>query len=550
MTGTRTIGRIRRPALLGAVMGVVLPLAAFAATSLVRITSEQYRRTIEDVFGPTIQVEENAVAPGFRDEGLLALGTRKLTFSSAELETYEALAQSVGTQISQTKRRATFLQCEPKSEERPDEACAGPFIERVGLHLFRRPLTKDELAEYVAIHRSAAEKNKSFNAGVAAAVGSLLVSPEFLFRVERTLSAKEGAADSLDAWSRASRLSFFLWNSTPDAPLLAAAKSGALMTPAGLEKQVDRMLKSPRLEHGMRAFFSDMLGFDAFATLGIDANLYPRFTKHVHEDAQEQTLRTIVDHLLVRNRDYRDLLTTRDTFLTPSLAALYGVPLPRSKEELGGAVSWVPYTFPPQDPRVGLMSHASFLSLNSHPGTTSPTLRGKALREKLLCQKVPPPPGNVDFSIVQNTEDPRFKTVRQRLTAHRKDAMCAGCHRVTDPIGLSLEQFDTASQFRTMENGAPIDVSGELNGKNFEGLAALAGIIRDDPAASNCLVQRVYSYGTQRKPTDSERAWLKALPKELADGPGLRWRDLMRRVATNPEFYAAPVSGTVTAQSH
>src|SRR5690606_16587955 len=119
-------------------------------------------------------------------------------------------------------------------------------------------------------------------------------------------------------------------------------------------------------------------------------NLYPKFTKYVHEDAEEQTLRTIVDQLLRKNQPYGELFVTRETFLTPSLAALYGVALPRS-QELGGAIPWVPYEFPEHDPRVGILSQVSFLSLNSHPGTSSPTLRGKALREKLLCQKVPPP---------------------------------------------------------------------------------------------------------------------------------------------------------------
>src|SRR6185312_12724451 len=177
-------------------------------------------------------------------------------------------------------------------------------------------------------------------------------------------------------------------------------------------------------------------------------------------------LRTIVDLLLHRNGDYRDLFTTRDTFLTPALAALYGVPLARA-QELGGAIPWVPYHFSDSDPYIGILTQVSFLSLHSHPGRSSPTRRGKALRENILCQKVPPPPGNVDFSLVQNTNDPNFKTARQRLTAHRKEAMCAGCHKITDPVGLALENFDSAGSFRTSENGAPIDASGEYNGKPF-----------------------------------------------------------------------------------
>ena len=225
-------------------------------------------------------------------------------------------------------------------------------------------------------------------------------------------------------------------------------------------------------------------------------SFYPKFTLNAQNDAQEQTLRTIVDHLLHKNGDYRDLFTTRDTFLTPALAALYGVPLrtlagARRRGSVG-ALSFQPTS----DPYVGILTQVSFLSLHSHPGRSSPTRRGKALREIFLCQKVPPPPGNVDFSLVQNTNDPRYKTVRQRLTAHRNEPMCAGCHKIMDPIGLSFENFDTAGEYRTTENGAPIDASGELERQAAStAIQQLAQIIRDDPATTSCLINRAYSYG-------------------------------------------------------
>ena len=246
---------------------------------------------------------------------------------------------------------------------------AAPFIGRAGLFLFRRPATDSEVQSYVAMAGSAAETLDDFYAGLRAALVGMLVAPDFLFRVERTEpDPSQPDTHRLDAYSRASRLSFFLWNTTPDAELLAAAASGALDSTLGLHRQIDRLLSSPRIEDGLRAFFSDMLGFDGFATLSVDASLYPKFTKNVADDAREQTLLTIAHHLLDKNADYRDLFVTRDTFLTPALAALYGVPLPRS-QELGGAVPWVPYRFPEGDPHVGLLTQVSFLSLHSHPGT-------------------------------------------------------------------------------------------------------------------------------------------------------------------------------------
>lgn len=516
--------------------------------SLVRLTPQQYQRSIRDIFGDSIEVKDNKVAPGFRDEGLLALGTRKLTIGSAEMEQYEKLAQDIARQVVEPGRRATLLPCKPRSEQAADASCAGPFLRKVGLFLFRRPLSGPELQIYVRTHEAAAAKLGGFNAGLVAALSQMLVAPEFLFRAETSEPdpAKPGA-QRLDAYSMASRLSFFLWDSAPDTELLAAAEAGQLHTPEGLRRQAERMLSSPRTEAGLRAFFADMLGFDGFATLSIDSNLYPKFTKYVHEDAEEQTLRTIVDQLLVKNHEYGRLFVTRETFLTPALAALYGVPLPRS-QELGGAVPWVSYEFPENDPHVGILSHVSFLSLNSHPGTSSPTLRGKALREKLLCQKVPPPPANVDFNLVQDTNNPLYKTARQRLTAHATEAMCAGCHKITDPMGLALENFDTAGGFRTAEHGAPIDATGSLNGKDFDGIRELARVVQEAPGTTACLITRAYSYGTARKPSKEERTWLTKLQKDLGS-EGVKWRELMRRITLHPDFYSAPPALTVTARA-
>ncbi len=539
--------RVFKLALLGAGLGA-FAAPAQADMTLVRLTPEQYQRTIHEVFGPSIQLDANVVETGFRDQGLLAVGARKLTLTSAGLERNETLALQIAKEVVDPKRRATLIPCKPKAEDAADAACAGQFISRVGLHLFRRPLTDGEVKDFTATAAKSTQILKSFHAGLSAALVQMLVAPEFLFRVEHSEPdpAQPGKL-RLDAYSRATRLAFFLWDSTPDEPLLASAGSGEIMTEAGLARQIDRMLASPKMEYGVRAFFADMLGFDDFATLAIDTNLYPKFTKNVEDNAREQTLRTVADHLITRNRDYRDLMTTRDTFLTQSLAAIYGVPLPH-RQEMGGAVAWVPYQFPADDPHVGLLTQVSFLSLHSHPGNTSPTLRGKALRENLLCQRVPPPPGNVDFSIVQDTNNPLFKTVRQRLTAHRNNPVCAGCHRITDPIGLALEDFDAAGVSRSEENGAPIDASGDFSGKPFKNVVELAAILRDEPAVTSCVVDRAFSFGTARAPLAKEAEWLATVKADLTKN-GVKWRDLVRRIALNPDFYTVPAPETQRADA-
>ena len=527
----------RLPVLLaGLMLGAPAAASAAGEMTFVRLTPAQYQRAVHDIFGPSIQVDESAAVLGVRDRGLLALGARRSTLSAAELERYEALAQQIAAQVTDPARRATLIACRPQEDDAPDDACAARFITRAGRFLFRRPLAGDETDLYVAVARTAAETLGDYYGGLRAALAGMLVAPEFLFRVEHSEpEPRDSARLRLDAWSQASRLSFFLWDSAPDGLLLDAAESGELLSPEGLDRQVERLLASPRVEHGLRAFFSDMLQFDRFATLSIDSSLFPRFTKNVEDDAREQTLRTVADHLLNRNRDYRDLFVSRDTFLTPPLAAIYGVPLVRS-QELGGAVPWVPYRFPEGDSHVGLLAQVSFLALHSHPGRSSPTLRGQAVREIFLCQRVPPPPPDVDFSLLQDTYNPDFRTTRDRLAEHRENPACASCHNLTDPIGLTLEVFDAAGGYRTTENGAPIDTSGELNGRTYAGPPGLAEALRDEPRATSCFVERAFSYGAARTPTAGEREWLEDVQAELSES-GVKWRPLMGRIARHPDFY-------------
>ncbi|MEZ5492991.1 MAG: DUF1592 domain-containing protein [Gammaproteobacteria bacterium] len=507
--------------------------------TFVRLTPDQYRNAIQDIFGETVQVRGNAASTGVREAGLMSVGGRKLTLSAAEVETYEILALDIARQVLSPRRRNTLIPCAPQNETTADDACAEQFISSVGLHLFRRPLADDEVGVYAGMARSATASLGDFYTGLQAALVGMMVSPDFLFRIERSIPNPEAPGTRrLDAWSRASRLSFFLWNTTPNPALLESARNGELMFDDGLDRQVERMMASPRIEEGLRAFFADMLAFDRFDTLDIDTSLYPKFIKNVEDEAREQTLRTIADHLLNKEADYRDLIDTRQTFLTPSLAALYGVPIP-IRQELGGRVPWVPYEFPADHIRVGLLGQATFLSLFSHPGASSPTLRGKAVREHLLCQTIPPPPPDVDFSLVRDTDNPNFRTVRDRLTEHRNNPTCAGCHTLMDPIGLALEVFDASGVFRTTENGALIDTSGEWAGQEYDDVRELAALLKDDPTLTSCLVHRAYSYGTAREPNRAELQWLNTTHAQLRN-EGVRWRELMNRISRNPDFYTVP----------
>ena len=495
-----------------------------------RLTQEQYRHVIADVFGPTIKVG-GRFEPDMRRDGLIGVGASSVSVTASGLEEYDRIARNIAAQVVSEQHRATLIPCKPQSATAPDDACAKQFVSEVGRLLYRRPLKAEELQERVDVASAAAVKFKDFYAGLGTSLATLLVSPHFLFREEVAEADPDHAGQfRLDGYSKASQLSFFLWNAAPDPELLDAAEKGDLNSRSGLEHQVDRMVASPRLKDGVRAFFEDMLGFDEFQTLAKDALLFPKYSSRVTIDAQEQTLRTIADLLVDQKADYRDLFTTRKTFLTPLLASVYGVPL------VSPDGSWTPYEYPEGDPRAGILSEVSFVALHAHPGRSSPTLRGKAIRTVILCQKVPDPPGNVNFTLAQDTKNPQYKTARDRMTAHRTEATCAGCHKLIDPIGFGLENFDSIGGYRMSENGATIDATGELDGIKFDDAAGLGKAVHDDKAAPVCAVNRTWAYAVGRQPIKAEADFVKQLGSDFASG-GYKFPDLMRRIATSDALY-------------
>lgn len=491
------------------------------------ISQQQYVNTIAYVFGPTVTVSAH-FAPFRRIDGLLANGASVAGVTSGQMQEFQRTAESLANQVVSPANR-NYLPCKPARDDTADKACAAQFVGSVGRLLHRRPLDPAVQARFVREAGDAATELQDFYKGLAVALEAMLVSPDMLFIVDRTEPdpARPGHR-RLDAWSLASRLSFFLWNSAPDDELLRAAERGELHTAEGRSRAVERMLGSTRLETGVRAFFDDMLAFEELTILAKDPGIYPAFTGVTIADAREQSLRTLVDHLVVQDRDYRDLFTSRETFISPALGILDGVIAPPG---------WTRYTMPADGPRAGLLTQVSFLAGHSHPGRSSPTLRGKALRELLLCQVVPRPPPDVDFSLF---EDPAssLPTARERLNAHQANPICAGCHKVTDPIGLALENFDGAGQHRDHERGAPIDASGALDGKTFTDAAGLAAVLRDTPALTACLVKRIYSYGIGGPPGKTgEKIVLPELRERFAEN-GHRVPELMRTVALSTAFSA------------
>ena len=521
-------------------------LPAEASTARVRLmTGAQYLNLIADVFGADIKPGQ-PFAPLRRTDGLLASGAATAGVTAGDIMKLQRSAAVVATQVVDNgnlereipSHRDSLVPCKPVSIEGPDDACATKFIKATGRLLFRRPLTDAKLAEYVAKAHSAAERNKDFYVGLSGVLEGWLVDPMVLMVADTTENDPKNPGHSrLDAYSLASRLSFFLWNTVPDDAILKAAETGEILTPKGRAKIVDMMLSSPKLENGVRAFFDDMFAFDDFDNLSKDSTIYPVVTGTALKEAREQTLRTIADHLITRHGDYRDLFTTKHTFMSPALAAVY---------QVATRPGWTPYDFPETSPRAGILTHVSFLAVHSHPARSSVTLRGKALRELFLCQKVPAPPPNVDFSALEDPKSP-FKTARERVAFHLKNPVCAGCHKIMDPMGLALENFDGGGQFRAEERGAPIDSSGVLDGKAFKDLAGLGVVLHDHPQLPQCLVKRVYAYGSGGPLTNADDDQIKALEK-VFEGAGYRVPELMRAIAVSDAFARVIVTQTEPAK--
>jgi len=511
------------------------------ATRMVRINADQYRRIIRDVFGTRITVTQTIESPGVRVNGLLAVGASTAGFTSSGYAALEAAAQEVASQV--IADRLVLLPCGPANAI--NENCAHDFLARAGRMLWRRTLTEAELQEILHTTSEAAEILNDYYQGVEMGLVRLLVAPEFLFRIERArVDPSDPERWHLDGVSKASRLSFLLWDSTPDVVLLDAAESGELDNQAGLERHVDRMLDSPRLVDGTRAFFRDMFSLSEFDTFTKDAFIFPNFTTQVALDAPEQMLKTVVDLLLYDETDYRDLFTSRKTFMTPSLAALLGIPLATTTRN-GDPDHWQPYRFAEGDPRAGLLAMPAFVALHSHAGRTSPTIRGKAVREQIMCQEIPPPPAAVDFNLDQDQSDPAFMTTRQRLMAHAIEPACAGCHKVTDPIGLPLESFDGSGAFRLTENGQAIDTRGDLGGVQFDDAAGLAEALRRNREVPRCLAERIYAYGQSDSITRQDRRELMQINEAFAEAD-FRFKALLRIVLTHEPFYTELASVDLT----
>jgi len=369
-------------------------------------------------------------------------------------------------------RRQIFV-CRPSSTAE-ESACARQILSQLVRRAYRRSITGSDLEDLIPFY-AAGRQEGSFELGIQRAVERLLVSPQFLFRIEREpAGTSPNRAFRITDIEFASRLSFFIWSSIPDDELLEAAAKGTLKDPAVLEKQVRRMLADRRSESLITNFASQWLFLADVALKEPDPLLFRHFDDSLRHSMVRET-ELFLNSVLRSDNSVLRLLDADYTFLNERLAEHYGIPNVRGSD-------FRRVTLPPGSPRGGLLGHGSILTLTSYPTRTSPVLRGKYVLENLLAAPPPPPPANVPALNTSGEKRGESLTLRDAMVQHRANPACSGCHSAMDPIGFAMENFDAVGRWRDRDAGKAIDSSGVLpGGFAFDGVSGLKKVLLSQP---------------------------------------------------------------------
>jgi hypothetical protein len=392
---------------------------------------------------------------------------------------------------------------------------------------YRKPVASVDLDKAMSFYRQG-RSDGDFDAGIESALAAVLVNPQFLFRVEKDppgIAAK--TAYRISDVDLASRLSFFLWSTIPDDELLDFAERGELHKPEVFEKQVRRMLaddRSRNLATNFAAQWLHLRNLDAFTP---DLRQFPDFDDNLRKAFRRET-ELFVESVMRDDRSVLDLLSTNDTFLNERLAKHYGVPHiygERFRRVSLGA----------DRNRGGLLRQGSILTVTSYATRTSPVIRGKWVLENFLGTPPPPPPGNVG-SLEDNVVAASLP-MRERLAAHRTNAACASCHRMIDPVGFSLEQFDAVGKWRTMEEGRAVDAAGGLpDGSEFVGVSGLEQALLNHPELFvRTLAEKLFTFALGRAPEMSDAPAIRKIVRD-AQANGYRFSSLVMGLATSTPF--------------
>lgn len=496
-----------------------------------RLTQSEFENTVRDLLGLAVE-PPSELEPDTPVNGFSAIGASIVALSPRGVEQYEAGALEMAHQaMSAASSRAMLVPCQPSSQP-VDATCARQFVETFGKRAFRRPLTELEISRYVGVAEYASTELNDFYAGLEFVIAAMLQSPNFIYRIEYGQpDPQDPSRRKLDGYEIATRMSYLLWNTTPDDQLLAAAAAGELDTPEGIRAQARRLLDSPRARGALRAFWIEYLHIDKIAQVSKDQSVYPMASPTLYSAMREETLR-LLDHIIFTEQgDFRKVFDTRTTFVNKELAQLYGLQLER--EPVAG--EFIRAEHPESSLRRGILSHASVLTVNAHPVSTSTTHRGKFVRESVLCQTIPAPPNNINTDLPAPEPESGILTLRQRMESYAENPQCAGCHRLLDPIGFAFENFDAVGRYRTEDNAQPVDPSGSLDGAEFDDFVGFAAAVRDHRDTMRCLVKKAYRYATGRVEGDGEKVVIYDLLQAFEQS-GWNFKELLVEVVVSDGF--------------
>ena len=422
-------------------------------------------------------------------------------------------------------RRLIFGSLAPSASATTEESRARPILARLLRRAYRRPVTDDDLRKPLQFFREGSAEGAGFEAGIEHALGAILVSPQFLFRLETDPAGlAPGTAYRVSEFELASRLSFFLWGSLPDDALLDAAERGELRQPGKLDAHVRRLLADNRANNLVNNFAAQWLHLRGLAAITPDARRFIDFDENLRQSMRRET-EVFFEHIIRADRPITELLSADYTFLDERLARHYGLP-----HVFGSQFRRVSFADDPARQRGGLLRHGSILTVTSYATRTSPVIRGHWILANLAGEPPPPPPPNVpslDANVVSAS-----LPIRQRLAQHRENPACASCHDVMDPVGFALENFDAVGRWRTEEDHQTVDASGGLaDGSKFDGVAGLERALLARPELfAGTFAEKLLTFALGRGVQPS-------------DAPALR--SIVRHAQTDDYRFSALVVGLV-----
>jgi len=489
-----------------------------------RLTPSQYIRSVEVMLGSA--AADAAAPPPLPDLGSFDSHTAvNEPLTPVDIENYESSAMAIGNVVRDDP--STLAELVPCVTGGQDASCYDAVARELGRLAWRRPLVDEEIDALAAIGVQGQEwDGGAFLTGLKYEVAAILQSPDFLYVVEVGQSTGEGEIRELDQYELASRVSFFLVGHTPDLAMLDLAEAGGLDTDEELRALAAEMLDRPEARDRLAEFYDELYRLRDLETKGKDSMMFPTFDQELAAAMRQETLLLIQNVVFQEQTSFLGIFDADYTFVNDELAQLYGVAPP--------AFPWQIVQLPPEQGRAGILTQPAFLTVFSHPNINSPTRRGLFVQETLLCFDIQPPPPSVMATAPSPAEG---QTLRQWLEeTHGVDMTCAGCHGLMDPIGFAFERFDPIGQYRQLDNGQPIDSSGDVAGVGTFGNAAeLASLVRNDPRTPNCVVRNLYRSTLGHEEGDDQAEGITVLDTAFADSD-YDYKGLMVELTVNPLF--------------